>query len=176
MSGLISYKLRLAALLATALISLATVVFIIFEQTSQISALQETLHTLCTEPLLDHAQNTDSVAYKSFLGLKSSAKNSLGNSQAYAFGWHKTTLQTPLVSSEGTVYLTKCGSCGPLVGMNWVIIGSSPPYTYHQVGSSRQMANVHSDICLTQAIFTQTRVHQDVFTQTFVATPSQISA
>ena len=62
MSGLFSYNLRLAALLATALISLATVVFIIFEQTSQISALQETLHTLCTEPLLDHAQNTDSVA------------------------------------------------------------------------------------------------------------------
>ena len=42
MSGLFSYNLRLAALLATALIGLVTVVFIIFEQTSQISALQET--------------------------------------------------------------------------------------------------------------------------------------
>ena len=61
MSGLFSYKLGIAAFLATALVSLATVVFLIFEQTTQI-ALQETLHTLCTEPLLDHAQNTDSVA------------------------------------------------------------------------------------------------------------------
>ena len=55
MSGLFSYKLGLAAFLATALVSLATVVFLIFEQTTQISVLQETLHTLCTEPLLDHA-------------------------------------------------------------------------------------------------------------------------
>ena len=113
--------------------------------------------------------------YKSFLGLKSSAKNSLGNSQAYAFGWHRTTLQTPLESSEGKVYL-KCGSCGPLVGVNWVIIGSSPSSTDNLVGSPRQMANVCPDICLTQAIFTQTRVHQDMFTRTFVVTPSQIPA
>ena len=39
MSGLFSYKLGLAALLTTALISLATVVFIIIEKTNQMAAL-----------------------------------------------------------------------------------------------------------------------------------------
>ena len=55
MSALFSYKLGFAAILATAIVSFDTVIFIIFHQTNQIAALQETLHTLCTEALLDHA-------------------------------------------------------------------------------------------------------------------------
>ena len=62
MSNLFSYKLGVAALLATSLVCLATVVFIIFEQTSQISALQETLHALYLKAVSDHIQYTDSTS------------------------------------------------------------------------------------------------------------------
>ena len=60
MSNLFTYRLGVAALLATSLVSLATVVFIIFEQTSQIKALQETLHSLCLRAVSDRIQDTDS--------------------------------------------------------------------------------------------------------------------
>ena len=112
-SGIFSYKLGFAALLATTLISLATVVFIIIEQTNQIAARQEILHNLCTQALLDHSFKPHLffylkelfcvVIFKSgcsawmtrsshifrgpqilFLDPNSSSKNSLGNSQANA--------------------------------------------------------------------------------------------
>ena len=60
MSNLFTYRLGVAALLATCLVSLATVVFIIFEQTSQIKALQETLHSLCLRAVADQIQDTNS--------------------------------------------------------------------------------------------------------------------
>ena len=59
MSNLFTYRLGVAALLATSLVSLATVVFI-FEQTSQIKALQETLHSVCLKAVADQLQDTDS--------------------------------------------------------------------------------------------------------------------
>ena len=61
MSQLFSYKLGLTALIATARVILATVIFIILEQTNQIPPLQETLHNLCTQALLD-TENTNSTA------------------------------------------------------------------------------------------------------------------
>ena len=54
-------ELGFAAILVTAIVSLATVILIFFEQTNQIAALQQTLHSLCTQALLD-AENTDSTA------------------------------------------------------------------------------------------------------------------
>ena len=62
MSNLFSYKLGVAAVFATSLVCLATVNFVIFEQTSQISALQETLHTLCSKAVSDHIQVTNSAS------------------------------------------------------------------------------------------------------------------
>ena len=62
MSNLFTYRLGVAALLATCLVSLATVVFIIFEQTSQIKALQETLHPLCLRAVSDQIQDADSTS------------------------------------------------------------------------------------------------------------------
>ena len=52
----------MAALLAPSLVSLATVVFIIFEQTSQIKALQETLHYVCLKAVSDKIQDIDSTS------------------------------------------------------------------------------------------------------------------
>ena len=49
----------MAALQAPSLVSLATVVFIIFEQTSQIKALQETLHSVCLKAVSDQIHATD---------------------------------------------------------------------------------------------------------------------
>ena len=62
MSNLFSYKLGFAALRATSLVCHVTVIFIIFEQTTQISGLQETLHTLCTQAVLHNIQDTDSMS------------------------------------------------------------------------------------------------------------------
>ena len=59
MSNLFSYKLGVAAILATSLVYLATVVFTINEQTSQIWALLETLHSLCLKAVSDHIQDID---------------------------------------------------------------------------------------------------------------------
>ena len=67
MSNLFSYKLGFAALLATSLVCLTTMIFIIFEQTTQISGLQDTLHTLCTDAVLSHIQNTNSIFHLSNL-------------------------------------------------------------------------------------------------------------
>ena len=61
MSNLFTYRLGVAALLATSLVSLATDVFLIFEQTSQIKALQETLHYVCLKAVSDQIQGTDST-------------------------------------------------------------------------------------------------------------------
>ena len=47
MSNLFTYRLCVGALLVNSLVSIATVYFIIFEQTSQIKALQDTLHSVC---------------------------------------------------------------------------------------------------------------------------------
>ena len=52
----------MAALLATSLVFLATVVFIIFEQTSQIKSLQETLHSVCLRAVSDQIQDIDSTS------------------------------------------------------------------------------------------------------------------
>ena len=59
MSSLFSYKLGFPALLATSLVCLATVIFIIFEQTTQVSGLKEAQHTLCTQTVLDNIQDTE---------------------------------------------------------------------------------------------------------------------
>ena len=60
MIHLFTYRLDMGVLLATSLVSLATVCFIIFEQTSQIKALQETLHSVCLRTVADQIQDTDS--------------------------------------------------------------------------------------------------------------------
>ena len=62
MSNLFTYRLGVAALLATSLVSLATVVYIIFEQTTQIKALQETLYSLCLRAVSDQIQGADSTS------------------------------------------------------------------------------------------------------------------
>ena len=59
MSNLFSNKLGYVAF---SFFRLATVIYIIFEQTIQISQLQETLHTLCTQAVLDNIQDTDSMS------------------------------------------------------------------------------------------------------------------
>ena len=60
MSNLFTYRLGMGALLATSLVSLAAVCFIIFEQTSQIKALQKTLHSVCLRTVADQLQDTES--------------------------------------------------------------------------------------------------------------------
>ena len=62
MSNLFTYRLGVAALLATSLVSLATVIFIIFEQTSQIKALQETLHSVCLRTVAYEIEDTESTS------------------------------------------------------------------------------------------------------------------
>ena len=63
MSNLFSYKHGFATLLATLLVCLATVIFIIFEQITQISGLQETLHTLCTHHLVSLSKQAVTRGY-----------------------------------------------------------------------------------------------------------------
>ena len=57
MSVLFSYKIGIACLIITCLVSLATIVFIIIKQSDQISAIQKTLYQLCTQALIQHLEN-----------------------------------------------------------------------------------------------------------------------
>ena len=62
MSNLFTYRLGLGALFVTSLVSLATVCFIILEQSSQIRALQKTLHFVCLRTVTDQIEDTDSTS------------------------------------------------------------------------------------------------------------------
>ena len=69
LGNLFSYKLVFAAHLATSLGCLATVVYRIFEQTNQISVLQEIFHSLCSKAVSDHIQDIDSTSSCLFIDM-----------------------------------------------------------------------------------------------------------
>ena len=73
MSNLFTCTLGVGALLVDSLVSLATVCFIIFEKTSHIKALQETLHSVCLRTVVYQIEDTDSTSEDIVHGLLSTA-------------------------------------------------------------------------------------------------------
>ena len=68
MSALFLCKLGIAFLILTSLVSLGTLIFVLIEQSSQISALQCTLYQVFTWALLDHLEsNPDSDSVEDML-------------------------------------------------------------------------------------------------------------
>ena len=57
MSALFLYKHGIACFILSSLTSLGTLVFVLIDQNSQISALQSSLYQVCNRALLDHLQS-----------------------------------------------------------------------------------------------------------------------
>ena len=56
MSSLFTQTLGLGVLIVTALVCTATLIFLVIEQTEQISSLQHSLYDICISSLADHIQ------------------------------------------------------------------------------------------------------------------------
>ena len=61
MSALFAFKLVIVCLILTCLVSLRTIVFILIEQSNQISAVQSTLYQLCTQALIDDLESQPTI-------------------------------------------------------------------------------------------------------------------